>query len=208
MALANYGNLKTEVGDWMGRTDLVSTKVPDFIAMTTARLNRTLRCREMLSDEADLAFTNGLATIPADFLQIDYLRDPATGRQVLSNVSAPGGFQTYSPGYQGSQLYAYSVLGAQIQAYPAITATVKWRYYKQVPAFTNDASTNWVLTKHPDLYLYGAILAGRAHVNADSIDLAAVKQGYDEALAEVANDAINQEWAAANVNQTATRRVI
>ncbi len=210
MALANYGNLKDEVGAWLGRTDLVSTKVPDFITMATARLNRMLRCREMLSAETSVtADSNGRITIPADFVQLDYLRGTSQGDKPLANNSIFGGFDKYPPGYQSSKPYAFSITGATIQLFPPVAnAALVMRYYQAIPAFTNDASTNWVLTKHPDLYLYAAILAGRGHVNSDASDLATVKAAYDEAIAELNADAINQEWAAGNVNASTQPGVI
>jgi hypothetical protein len=41
----NYGQLKTQVADWMDRTD-IDTQIPEFIKLTEVDIYRDLRCRE------------------------------------------------------------------------------------------------------------------------------------------------------------------
>ena len=46
MALGTFTELKDAVADWLDRSDLTS-RIPDFIALAEARLNRELRIRPM-----------------------------------------------------------------------------------------------------------------------------------------------------------------
>jgi len=48
MSITNYTELKAGVADWLNREDLTA-QIPDFITFAEARLNRTLRVREMLT---------------------------------------------------------------------------------------------------------------------------------------------------------------
>lgn len=208
MSLATYGDLKTTIADWMGRADLATTQVPDFVTMTTARLNRTLRTREMLTAEADYtADSSGRITTPTDFLQVAYIRGKQSGDKALQNISSVGGAQSFPAGsFSSGRATAFTVTGSTIQIYPQSAVTVAMRYYQQIPALTTDGSTNWLLTKHPDVYLYGSLLLARAFVR--DLDIVAISAAYDNAIREINADAINQEWAGANVNITAQRGMV
>ena len=46
MALSTFTELKEAVADWLDRSDLTA-RIPDFIALAEARINRELRIRPM-----------------------------------------------------------------------------------------------------------------------------------------------------------------
>ena len=46
MALGTYTELKDAIADWLDRSDLTA-RIPDFIALAEARINRELRIRPM-----------------------------------------------------------------------------------------------------------------------------------------------------------------
>jgi hypothetical protein len=40
---------------------------------------------------------------------------------------------------------------------PAVDIEIEMIYYGKIPALTDSNTTNWLLTKAPDVYLYGAL---------------------------------------------------
>ena len=46
MALGTYTELKDAIADWLDRSDLTA-RIPDFIALAEARINRERRIRPM-----------------------------------------------------------------------------------------------------------------------------------------------------------------
>jgi hypothetical protein len=66
---------------------------------------------------------------------------------------------------------------------PDTTSTVTLDYYQKIPALSDEAPTNWLLTDHPDLYLYATLG-----------ELAALGKNAPEAAAWIARgDAILNE---------------
>ena len=54
MAINTYATLQTAVANWLDRSDLTD-RIPEFIALAEARMNRTLRLAIMLNvDETTL----------------------------------------------------------------------------------------------------------------------------------------------------------
>ena len=47
MAITTYSELKSSVADWLNRDDLTSV-IPDFIALSEAQYNRSIRHRNMI----------------------------------------------------------------------------------------------------------------------------------------------------------------
>ena len=54
-------------------------------------------------------------------------------------------------------------------------------------------ATNWLLSAHPDLYLYGAILQAEVHIKDDP-RLPLIKAGYDEMLYQITRASNRSRW--------------
>jgi hypothetical protein len=157
MSITNYTELQTAVASWLSRADLTSL-IPDFIALAEAKFQRELRTRNM---EAIVSITpsSGVCALPADFLQ---------ARRVYVNADEPYELEyltpenfylkypvltTWSVGpsryytIQGSNLYLSDIASGN---------DISLLYYQEIPDLATN-STNWLLTNHPDLYLYGAL---------------------------------------------------
>ena len=87
MAINTYATLQTAVANWLDRSDLTD-RIPEFIALAEARMNRTLRLAIMLNvDQTTLGGATTLVagtrdySLPSGYLQmVDFhLRtDPIT----------------------------------------------------------------------------------------------------------------------------------
>ena len=63
----------------------------------------------------------------------------------------------------------YSILGDTIEVMPTPDATYELEisYYQDIPAMSADSDTNWLLTKAPSAYLYGALIESAPYLAED-----------------------------------------
>lgn len=173
MALdGTYTGLKASVADWLNRADLTAV-VPDFIAMAEAQFNRELRVVQMeaLSVGSSSASAQGFGTVgmPTDWLETRTFRidQPTFGSQKLEYVGEQELDELQTMGLTGTTRY-YTIINGEFQMLPAPTASVTYdiRYYAKIPALATN-ETNWLLTKSPDLYLYGALTQSAPYLKDD-----------------------------------------
>ncbi len=167
MALTTYTELQASVADFLNRGDL-SSVIPDFVTMTEAELNRTLRVREM-SVRTRAPLDSQYVKLPADFLgmrNIDLLTDPVTPLTYknLQNLDIQRANDA-----TGKPLY-YSIMQNNIEFVPVPDAdyTIEIVYYQKIPALSSATDgVNWLLTDHPDAYLYGTLMHSAPYLQAD-----------------------------------------
>ena len=165
MALSNYTELQASVADFLNRSDMTSV-IPDFITMAEAELNRTLRVREM-SVRTQAPIDSQYVKLPDDFLgmrNIDLLTDPVTPMTYknLQNLDVHRASDA-----TGKPIY-YSIMQNNIEFSPVPDGdyTIEIVYYQKVPSLSAN-STNWLLTDHPDAYLYGSLMHSAPYLQAD-----------------------------------------
>lgn len=185
MAITTYDELQTAVANWLDRSDLTA-RIPEFIELTEARLNRRLRTRET-SEIATATVSSEFTALPTDFLEDRALRitDGTTIYELLrespETISQWKAWNntTSTPQY-------YTIQGAEFQVYPApdtsYTATLIYR--QKVPALTTSNTSNWVLVKAPDLYLYGALLQAAPYLR-DPEAMASWTALFEQAMSEL-----------------------
>ena len=69
------------------------------------------------------------------------------------------------PASAGTAKY-FAVMGSDIKTWPASSSNLVLRYYEAIPDLAT-ASTNWLLTKCPGLYLYGSLIEAAAFMMDD-----------------------------------------
>ena len=165
MALSNYTELQTSVADFLNRSDLTSV-IPDFITLSEADFNRSIRVREM-SVRTRGPIDGQYVKLPPDFLEmrnIELLTDPVTplAYKNLQNLDIHRAADS-----TGRPLY-YSIMQNNIEFAPVPDAdyTVEIVYYQKVPSLAVN-STNWLLDTHPDAYLYGSLMHSAPYLHAD-----------------------------------------
>ncbi len=156
MALSNYADLQTAIITYafrVGDTDFAAM-CPTFIALCESRVNKTLRIRQM-ETSATVTMTNGVGTLPADYLQY---------REVLANGPHAYPLKVTDPNtgqgdYPLSDYPAYfAVIGNTIKTFPASTVDLTLNYFEKIPALSDADDTNWLLEKAPEVYLYGSLM--------------------------------------------------
>ena len=169
MALATYNDLKASVADWLNRTDLTAV-IPDFIALSEARFNRELRVAQMVK-VASATVSDGYFAVPSDHLQTISLRvtSPTTYHGMCEFVSIQKLNELNgNPNLSNTSRY-YSIVDGNFRLAPAPNGeiTLELTYYGQVPALSSGNQTNWLLTKSPDLYLYGSLMQAAPYLKDD-----------------------------------------
>ena len=193
MAITTGATLATAVANWMQRVDL-SSRIPEFVALAESKMNRYLRTPEMETKDAAFSITGEYVAVPTGFLEARtfYLNtSPYESIAYLSPDSQTG----YMESGTGRPVY-FSVVGTNFRFAPVPDATyaatlVYWK--APTTCSTGSTETNWLLTAHPDVYLYGTL----AEANEYAQDFAAAdnwRNKFMKALAEVRDRGNRQRW--------------
>ncbi|MCC6779768.1 MAG: hypothetical protein IT537_24570 [Hyphomicrobiales bacterium] len=155
MTIATYSELKTAVESWLGHT-LFTARVPEFIALFEAAASRRLRVREMETTAA-LTPSSGAAALPANYLA--WRRVTWTGSpRVDLEYAHPSYLQAAYPTSPADVPRMFTIEGNTLEVRPVDDTALELDYYAKVPALSDGTPTNWLLTAHPDLYLFGALV--------------------------------------------------
>ena len=167
MALdGTYGGLIASVGDFLARADLAAA-IPDFIALAEAQMARRLRCRRMVG-RAVATVSGEFEALPGDFAApiSMMLNDGAPLDCVAPDAMAQ---LKWGWGETAGAPTAYAVVGGAFEFGPvpdgAYSATLI--YYARAPALSVGAPGNWLLSNHPDAYLYGALSQSAPYLQDD-----------------------------------------
>ena len=168
MAITTYTELKTAVVGFLDRTDLTA-RVPEFIALAEAALNRELRTNDQLASTTLPADSATLA-LPQDLREVKAVRIASTGAPLKFRDIDQMDEQRPRFSTTGTPCF-YGVAGLSLEFLPAVSGAapvdIFVRYFRAVPALTDSATTNWLLTKHPDAYLYGALIHSAPYLRED-----------------------------------------
>jgi hypothetical protein len=169
MTITTYATLKTAVADFLNRDDLTSV-VPTFIALAEADMQRKVRHWRMETRSAAQLDTQ-FSAIPSDWAETIrfYLTSGETARlELLSHAELLDRKQR--AGAVNGQPYYYAMTGSQFELYPVPDGvyTGELLYFAKIPALSDAATTNWLLTDSPDAYLYGALVHAAPYLKDDA----------------------------------------
>lgn len=165
MSLDTYDNLKAEIANYLERNDLDS-EIDSLIDLAEARHKREVRIREMIQRDA-LTVDSRQESLPTGFLEMKHLRLLTSPVTVLSEVainemSRVRSESTGKPNY-------FSVIGSEIEfdKTPDSAYSGEIFFYKELDALDGTNTSNAILSRAPDLYLYGALLAAEPFLMND-----------------------------------------
>lgn len=199
MALATYSDLKSAIAEWLNRSDL-SSVIPSFIALCEADINRRLRHPRMIA-RATTTLDAQYTALPTDFLEMKSLRLLDSPGDKLAYVTVDeAGDKLGELAASGRPRY-FAIVGNSIQSMPVPEAEYEAEliYYARIPALSEAAPTGWLLTSHPDLYLYGALGHASPYLHDDE------RVGLWGAAYGQIIESINQQAEAAQVTREAMR---
>lgn len=165
MALANYADLLSSVATWMNRTDLTAI-IPDFVTIAEARISRDLRLRKQIITSTLTTVGNERGvTLPADWLEFENVSLATNPARSLTYATVEHIDSVYPQGSGNGIPSLYTVEGDQLQLArtPDGIYTVSIIYYARF-ATLQSASTNWLMTNHPTIYLYACLSQGFLYI--------------------------------------------
>lgn len=200
----DYSGLQTALADWSARTDLTSV-IPSFIEFSTAMFNHgipdrgvaPLRVREMETID-DLTPASGACTLPDDYLQYRRVVEKASIRRELQYVAPSYTDQQY-PDRSGGLACDFTIIGGSLYTFPVSGNDIELTYYAAIPNLSDSATTNWLLTKQPNLYLH----AGLVQLAMYTKDNALLERSM--ALVTMTIDGLNRTNELANFARAGTR---
>ena len=161
MAISNYAELQTATANWLDRTDLTD-RIPEFIDLAESTFNRTIRNRQMITKNDSYSLDGRYVNLPTDTLEVIRIVVDVNPQITLQYLTPEEIAEMRSSTSTGRPQY-YTVIGGstnqiELLRSPDQTYTSSIVYYTKIPALSDSATTNWLLTNNPDIYLFGTLV--------------------------------------------------
>lgn len=168
MALTSYSELKSSIADWLNRGDLTAV-IPDFISLAEAQMERRLPTQKMVK-RANATIDTPFSAIPSDLLSVKslVLTSTAPVQPLVFLTEDELDAKKYTYRSTGKPLY-FALVGNQIEVLPAPDTgyTAEITYVATLAKLSDSNTSNWVLARHPDVYLYGSLLQAAPYLRDD-----------------------------------------
>jgi len=168
----------------LNRQDL-SSVIPDFITLAETRLNR----HPAVQDEVRTTLTLNAATVslPDDCREVTSLYYDDGTRFGPLDIVGPERLADYSHKYTTyPRAAAISEDGTALILAPAPDQAyvVKMVYQAKLTALSDTSTTNWLLTSHPDIYLFATLMESAPYLRDDE-RVPVWQSRLEQALAEL-----------------------
>jgi len=169
MAITDFASLKTALTDHMARSDL-ATVADELVSFATDYFNYggdpltdpPLRCRDM-EEVASLTPASGVCALPADYLQYRRVVEEMATRKPLSYIAPSSAEIMYPSRYAGTARH-FTIIGGDLYVFPLATNDIELTYYQKIPHLSDANTTNWLLTKHPQIYLRACMVMACVYI--------------------------------------------
>ena len=186
MALSTFTELKDAVADWLDRSDLTA-RIPDFIALAEARINRELRIRPMevrstMYATVDQQYFN----LPGGYIQMRNIQLNTNPTTPLEYITPEMLDRLYGSTTTGKPK-AYTLIGDEIQLAPIPDSAyqIEMAFYEKFTPLGDGTSgtvtSNWLTENAPDILLYGALMEAEPFIKNDE-RVAVWLNGYGNAI--------------------------
>ena len=172
MALSTFTELKDAVADWLDRSDLTA-RIPDFITLAEARVNRDLRIRAM-EVRSTMTTTAGKQyfNLPTNYIQMRNIQLNTNPTTPLEYITPEMMDRLYGSSTTGKPR-AYSLIGDEIQLAPIPDSAyyLEMAFYEKFTSLGDGTSgtvtSNWLTLNAPDILLYGALMEAEPFIKND-----------------------------------------
>ena len=169
------------------RNPSIADVFPRLVKMAEVTFNRRLRCRDQITT-ATVTITGGVGNLPADMAEIIGVYNGAG----IEYIAQP--LQVIRQQFQRA---CYAVTASQLSAPEDEVLTVE--YYATIPTIADVLTeSNWVLERHPGLYLYAVGLEAAKYLR-DVETAQATMPFVDMEFAAVAAEDAQQRYSRARV---------
>jgi len=185
VAIGTYSDLATAVGNYLERGSTLNSAMPTFISVVEDECNRVLRTMDMEATE-DIPKTGGIYPLPDDYLEFRQAIALVSPRRPLALVS-PEFIEAQYPTREAGIPAYFSLIAGGIEVVPATDADVRLVYYARIPGLTQDSPTNWLLSRSPNVYLFGCLREAAIYIR-DSEAITGFESRFQKALADLIAD--------------------
>ena len=161
MALSTYSELKASIANFLNRSDLTTEIQDDFIKLTEADFNAKLRIRQM--EQIDTVTINAeTVTVPTGFISVRSFYILSGNKYPLEYLTPSNLFETRG-GSRTGRPRAYTIEADneteqfRFGPSPDTSYTGYLSYYKAIAALSDSNTSNYILSTHPNIYLYGSL---------------------------------------------------
>ena len=174
MAIGTYAELQTAVANWLDRDDLTD-RIPEFIALAEAKMNRNLRISLMENVSTDILMAGGTRDYPlptgftgmkefhlttSPITPLSYITPEMMNRMWAgSNTGRPQAFTLFSDA---------GTRKIRVGPSPDSDYTTSMLFLKKIDNLSVSNPTETMLTENPDIYLYGALLEAEPFLMNDA----------------------------------------
>jgi hypothetical protein len=183
-----YSTLKTAIIRWLNKENLpdADTVAAELIELCEARMRRDIIAQPS-TQTLDLTITDVSYPLPCGFDGLISLTRTSEDRSTLT-YRPPDILDTLPRGAYGLN---YTITGNMIY-FDAAPGDVRMRYRSLFSPLSSTNRTNWILDKHPDVYLFGSLVDSAAYFRDDE-RTPVWEQKYADAVSSINRQSIRQQ---------------
>jgi hypothetical protein len=163
VSIRNYTELQASIAGWLKRSNLTE-RIPDFITLAEAALNRQLRVRQM-TGYYSRSTDQSMIALPDDFLEAEKIQLDGMTLTYIDRYAADADTLATS-GHDRR----YTMVGQSIWLLTRVEKMSRFGmwYYQRITPLSDEEPQNWLIEDAPDAYLYGALLQAEPYLKNDA----------------------------------------
>jgi hypothetical protein len=166
MALVSYAEIQAEIARELWDRDDLTNDIINAITLCEAQLNNVVTTAQM-ETSASITLTSGSGSLPTDYLQYRRVVTQDSPARALVWAEPEWAATNYDGAAAASLSDYFTILGSTIKTYPTSSSNLTMQYYQKVPALASNSAGNWITSRDPGLYIYGALVHLAAKLDDD-----------------------------------------
>ncbi len=201
MPLETRDELLAAIADWLARNDIDTARAADFVRLFEAQADRVLRTRQAERIETlDMVAGEPTIPLPPDVRAVRSVRLVGGGVLEPLPVEALALPRSAVPGRP--RFWAVAGWSLHLAPVPDAAHALEIRHLGGLCRLSAARPSNWLLKRHPDAYLYGALWQAALYV-ADDRAAATYRPLTEAALAAIEAAEAGAIGAGAGITQAA-----
>jgi hypothetical protein len=162
MALSTYTELKASIANFLNRSDLTTEIEDDFIKLTEADFNAKLRIRQMEQIDT-ITIDSETESVPTGFISVRSFYILQSSVKYPLEYITPHNLFEIRGGSRSGRPRSYTIEADneteqfRFGPSPDTSYTGYLSYYKAIAALSDSNTSNYILSTHPNIYLYGSL---------------------------------------------------
>lgn len=202
MAISTYAELLTAAANWTSRSDLTS-RIPEFIALFEAKFNRDVRVPQQEKINASFTVDGEYEVVPTDFIELRSMHITTDPKRAITYLPPNQQAEFYNSGSGIPRFVTVTghttvdgTMSFRFAPVPDGTYTAVLTYYAKLLGLNGTTqTTNWLLTNHPDVYLYGVLMEAAIFLTDDP-RIPAWRDGFARSLESLQRTNNRARWGA------------